>query len=702
MAATAASKSLDLDIQIQRERLRLAKPAPKAEEIDDTTGAPVGVRAAVGAAVSPKDRLATIRKTFPDAEPHGDDNFIYTDPKTGKRTLYNETGNRAFGISLPTWGDVASIAPEIGEFAGGIVGGATALAAAPFTGGTSVAAVPIGVGTGAVAGRELARKAAQWGLGSEETRPFTEQVADQATTFGVNAIAGPLAEKALQAGKAVVGPVARYVGGKVTNKPTLKAFDDAGVALQAGAVTGNRVVQSLEQGAYSAPLSAGIMQRSFDNTLADVHGVERSIAERLASGARRNPTPQPVQSIEGAGAALKDAAKNAGERFAKTREHIDTTAVNLIGADRPTALTHTTALLNDLEAQLAKAPQSQPELSRAIGEARKMIDDAAQAGQDLPFEVVRKIRSRIGQELERPDVAGWRPGENASMARLYGALKDDLFGAATAAGPRAEQALRVHDRYVRMFRSDAKGTRVPPAETLQKVVDAKTDAQALRYAMEGAQDSTQRLAQLRRAVTPEEWDVISASVFHSLGRAKPGAQGVSLLGETADDFSISTFLTNWSKLQKSGSSKVLFGGPRYAHLEKPINDLVKVVDSLKDSAKMRNTSGTARSINASALVTGTGAALGALAQPDAEGARSGALTAILGGAALTIGGAKLLTSPRFIRWLAGSARAVASNPNSLPQRIARLEGIAKVEPDLREEINQILADHRSGKPPAQR
>jgi hypothetical protein len=60
-------------------------PAPSEKQIEMTTGAPLGVRAAVGSATTMQDKLATLKQYFPDAQPYDKENFIYTDPKTGQK-----------------------------------------------------------------------------------------------------------------------------------------------------------------------------------------------------------------------------------------------------------------------------------------------------------------------------------------------------------------------------------------------------------------------------------------------------------------------------------------------------------------------------------------------------------------------------------------------------------------------------------------
>lgn len=91
---------------------------PFNQSLDKRRGAPFGVRAVVGSLENPQDRLATLRKWYPDAQPYDDDNSVFTDPDTGRPTLYNPPG-----IILDL-GDFASVGGEVAEFGGGVVGGA--------------------------------------------------------------------------------------------------------------------------------------------------------------------------------------------------------------------------------------------------------------------------------------------------------------------------------------------------------------------------------------------------------------------------------------------------------------------------------------------------------------------------------------------------------------------------------------------------
>jgi hypothetical protein len=152
--------------------------------IDRRTGAPADVRAAVGAAQTPEGRLSTLRKYAPQAQPYGDDNFLYPNPATGRQTLYNPKGL--------DFGDVASVLPEYGEFAGGTLGGMLAalpcVAGVPVTGGASLALVPAGIGLGAAGGREAVTAYANRFMGTDDTRGLGQRLGDTALTAGTNAI----------------------------------------------------------------------------------------------------------------------------------------------------------------------------------------------------------------------------------------------------------------------------------------------------------------------------------------------------------------------------------------------------------------------------------------------------------------------------------------------------------------------------------
>ena len=96
---------------------------PKFKSINTSSGAPLKVRAVVGNFDDPERRLEALKQYYPDAvstagTPMGDDNFIYTDPASGQKTLYNPKGFDT--------GDIVSVGRDVVSGIAGSIGGASA------------------------------------------------------------------------------------------------------------------------------------------------------------------------------------------------------------------------------------------------------------------------------------------------------------------------------------------------------------------------------------------------------------------------------------------------------------------------------------------------------------------------------------------------------------------------------------------------
>lgn len=636
-----------------RMRLALATSPVDPKKLDKR-GAPVRVRVAVGNARTPEDRLSTLKRYYPDAEPYGEDNFIFTDPQTKRPTIYNPEGM--------DFGDIPSIGPEIAEGIGGFAGGAAAAASAPITGGASLITVPAAAGVGAASAREMYDLATKALIGTDDTRGVGTKVLDTAVTGGVNAIGTRVGDLVERGGKALIGMIPRRnpVGGP----SALTDFSNAGVDPSAGAVTGNRATQMIEKGLSNTPGGARVMQEQAQRQLDQLAAEAERIATQMGPGGTAQET----------GATIRQGSKEAGERFANRRLELDEKVANFVGKDTRVPVKNVEAVIKEMETAIAAAPETRgPQLQAALDELRAVQADAAANG--IPFQALREARTALGKAIERPDVSGYVPKSEAALHRAYGTLSEDIYAAARAAGPDAEKALATHDRYVRFNRN----VNLP---TLDKIDKMGLDEEAFRFAMSGAKDGGSKLLTLRRNLTPEEWDVVSSSAFSKLGRAKPGQQGATDLAAEPGEFSINTFLTNWNTLSPE-ARRALFAGTRYQGLNPEINGLVRVVERLKDADKMANPSGTARNLLIAAGIGSAG--------NDVLGGNPGSAAAtIAGGVIAPRMAAKLMTSPRFISWLSNAATATARQPETVGAHLGRLAAIAKAEPELREAIYGYL------------
>lgn len=630
--------------------------------IDKKSGAPARVRTLVGSAPEP-DRLANIKRFYSDAVPYGEDNFVFTDPASGRPTLYNPPGIDA--------GDVFAVAREatqviggtLGAAGGAIVGGTSGLAGGP----AAPATVPAGAVTGAIAGSGLGSAAggalfdiaANTLMGRVDTRTPGQVVLD--TTLDV---AGGAAGEGI--GRAVgQGVKAAIAGSRPAVRALVGAFERLGIEPPAAAVSGSRATQTLAKALENSPFSADIMQQQAETVLAQTKRAADGLAARFGQ----------AQTKQGAGGVIKQAARNAAERFDFRQGQIYDEAFDLIGVDTRVPLNSIKQLRADMENQLAGAPLSlEAKLRPALKKIIQLEDDAQQGG--LPFGALREVRTMIGEDLAAPVLAGQSSSQNTAMKRVYGALTEDMSAAAQAAGGDAGKKLAAADRYTRIFMNTA-------AKTLEKIDRFDADERAFEFAMTSSRDGGTALSRLRRNFEPEEWDTVAATVFSRLGLARAGAQDAA--GEA---FSVSTFLTNWGKLAPE-AKEALFGGNRYKALKPALDDLTKVVESLKDVEKLTNTSNTARALVTLTSLGVLGSAAGGFLG-GTEGAGGGALTA-MSSVLAPRAAAKLMTSPRFVQWLARPA----SSLRDVSAHFGRLYAIASAEPEIAEEIGQYVSAMRA-------
>ena len=616
--------------------------------VDKSSGAPARVRSLVGGAPL-QDRLANLKRFYPDAVPYGDDNFVFTDPKTGRPTLYNPPG-----IDL---GDVASVAREGFQMAGATMGAAFGaaggfVAGAPTGPGaflTGAAGGAMGAGFGSAAGGSLYDISANLLMGRIDTRTLGES----AIATGLDVLGGAVGQRA---GELVgAGAKAAMGGGKRAAQALVEAYRRLGVTPPAGAVSGSRTVGTIEKALESIPSSIQTMQRNAEKILSQTKAAAESLAGKFG----------PVKTVQGAGETIKTAAVKAAERFGFKQEKAYQEAFELVGENTPVGAESVIALREALMAELAQAPQA---LKQTFGPAIAMLRAIeADAVEGLPFAALRQIRTNVGKDIATPHLSGSSGAQNEALKRIYGALTEDMSAAARQAGPEAAKKLAIADRFTRLYMNTA-------AKTFEKINKFDADEKAWNFVMSATKDGVQMLSRLKRHFAPEEWDTVTGTVLARLGLARQGAQNAA-----GDAFSVSTFLTNWNKISPE-ARKLLFGGKRYEDLALALDDLVKVVGSLKEVEKLTNKSQTARHMIGFMSLNTLGGALGAAATGDVQGAAGGVLLTLVAPRVA----ARLITNPAFVRWLA----TPITKTQAIAPHIGRLLGIAVAEPEIREEIEQ--------------
>jgi len=257
---------------------------------------------------------------------------------------------------------------------------------------------------------------------------------------------------------------------------------------------------------------------------------------------------------------------------------------------------------------------------------------AATTDGKLPFEAIKKLRTLVGNEISDATLASDVP--RSKWKALYAALSDDM-GEAVAGSAEGRAAWKRANNYTRAGLSRI--------QAIESVVDKNGGPEAIfRAATSNTRDGATTLRAVMQSLDKEGQKTVSATVLRRLGIANPSNQD-----DLGEQFSTSTFLTNWNKLSPE-AKRTLFDryGPKF---RQDMDQIAKVAANLRAGSEVfRNLSGTSRQ---QALWSTTGGfALSVLTgQLQFAAGIAGGVT----GANLT---ARLFTNPRFVRWLAQSTK----------------------------------------------
>jgi len=683
--------------------------------IDTQSGGDAGARAQVAAAQSAEDKLATIKKFYPDALPvevldpkdgaarFGRGNFVFTNPETGGLTLFDEDV-RLFGMPIPTLGDLADAGPEIAEtfgaISGGIIGaGAAATVAAPTVLGTIPAASAgfvVGEGLGSAAAREAYIGILDYFGETEDNRTGTERLADFSTTASINAAAGPIISKIWKGTKFVVGGPIRYSVNALDAKAkeALERMTRAGVTNPtAGQVSGNPLVNLFEQYLSAAPPSVKIMKENAERTLIELDESTARLAGKY--GGVRTTSEAADQVMGAAQASRLRYDEQVKAMYDEVGDLIGDTVKSDAGATREFVQKYL---------ETSKTATGAPDLNPALEQAGRLLKDAGEGVLDYNqlkafrsslMSTVRKAESQGAlsrSEAKVKELIGYVTSDLDNLVKAAGNSQMDLFG--RAAGKTASNSILSKYKAANAFvkQNMRKGGDIAFVDEVIKKGGTEATG-ALRYVLGGARDGGERIEKLRRQFDAEEFNVLAGYTLGKMGMPTGSAAGASELGEQAlksgadaiadAGFSPNKFVSNWNNLSKE-AKEALFGGTEYADLAPALDDLVFTIDRVgKSASQMSNPSGTARLVGAMGTFGPLAAETGKLIGGD--GFEFG-----LGGLIAPYASAKLMTNKAFVSWLAKGVEIAAYTPKSFGQHIRRLVQISEVNPDIRDEIRGVI------------
>ncbi len=277
----------------------------------------------------------------------------------------------------------------------------------------------------------------------------------------------------------------------------------------------------------------------------------------------------------------------------------------------------------------------------------------------LPYEALQKLRSLVGREIDNANFGSdvprsmWRP--------VYAALSRDMEEAVKATGnPRAAEALQNANKYHSGY--------VDQLENIDSIIGKKDGEAAFLAAISGAKDGPTRLRSVMQALPEGEKKMVTSAFIRRMGRA---------VGNQQDDqnsvFSMNTFLTNYANTSPE-ARKILFNGygPEFA---KNMETIAKATSRIRDGSKVfANPSGTGGRYALIGQIAGTGSTAGTLAATGNPALAFITVASSLGGSLTANGAARVMTSPKYVNWLAKTAELPSGELNS---QLQVLRGIAE-------------------------
>ena len=437
---------------------------------------------------------------------------------------------------------------------------------------------------------------------------------------------------------------------KIANvSPTATAaFEKLNIPQNLAAVSDSPAVKLYDRWISKFPGSAGVMQKNTDEILEAIEGNIKKIG---------GDSPATRQE---AGAVIQKGVFDFTSRVKKSSEFLYDRVDRKIPTNTRVPASNTLSLLNDPQFQSDIFGKEANAIITHLNKSASTMKGAVtgvtqgQAG-TIPYSELRQVRTLVGRKLSNTLLIGGE--DEAALKRLYGQLSEDMKSAATNAG-----ASKEFDNATTFYKNHIQGIE----KQLQQIANKASPEDAYRAAISGTKEGGTKINQVMKSLALPEREIVRGTILHNLGKATAGQQdGAGTL------FSTQTFLTNWNKIAPE-AKKALFGADTETRIA--IDTIATVASRLKGVERFGNPSGTAQQMTMGFLL-----------------ASSMTMPLRVGGALLGANSsARLLTNPRFVKWLGKNVNKNLS-PQSLNKALKELKSVAIKEKIINDDIAQYVA-----------
>ena len=650
----------------------------------DQTGAPIAIRMQLSSAPQGQ-RKDILSKYFPqaftaaemlEANPDldieklgGNEQLFYLDNNVMK--LVDPPGfiQSVFPPKIDV-GDIAEAGRDVVSTIGGGLGGTAAFLAGQA--GPQIATpeeiytVPLAAALGAeTAGQLYDTTMSMFTPGGIDRGGPVQQLGQAAQNLSTEFAGGRLGDMATRGVKTAIQKGTQRLSG-ISPGQRADDFANLGIDGTAATLTGRPSVANLEESLGGSLFAADIIGASRDKLLKQLTDTTDKIAKKFGS---------PAGSKEEVGAVIRQGALASFDKIEAKKTQLYDEAYNAASGINVN-FQNLRTLKAELETELAQAPESlKGSLGPAIAQIDVILKDAAQNNGLLPLQAIRSVRTALGKTIGKPVPGAIRVMKQGDerLPSIYKAVTADIGASVNNASPNAARLLRKADDYTRY-------TAKENLAVINTISKRGLDSQVFDFAIFGSTKGGQRIREVFKNLGRDERDAVSASVISQLGYRGNASEGA--------EWSARTFLTNWQKLDKN-AKQVLFGAPRFREVAKELNSLARL-------AKVTAERGAADNVSRSGAVLTTAGqifpllAAGGLAiydQPEA------AKSAFAIGASTILApryAAKLMTSPKFLRWIKSTAQVANKGVNPLSVQLGRLAALPGKDGELGEAVNAFV------------
>lgn len=447
--------------------------------------------------------------------------------------------------------------------------------------------------------------------------------------------------------------------GRAAMERRIRDFESLGATPSVGQATQSWPMQGVESLLAGGPTSSGVLSRFAEKQ-----------ADQIGAGLQGKANAiSPNASAERAGRAVEKGSELFKSNNSVMKRALYWQADNLVPPNTPVPMQNTwQEVVRMTTPNPGAAATTGAMVNTKIASLRKTLEqDLATGGGNITYDALRRIRTDIGEALDDFSLVSDTP--TREFKALYAALSRDMETVAASQGPAAAAAAKRANNYTR-----ASSERL---ETLSRIVDRSGGPEKVYSAiMAGTRDGGTTLRSVLQSLPQDGQKALTAAVIKRMGIANPGAQDAA--GEV---FSAATFLTNWNKVSPE-ARRALFDryGPGFSN---DIEKIGRVAQNIKEGSKVfANPSGTANRAAAIGYYTSLPAAAAASAFAPSVGMMPFAALVLSGLASNA--GARLMTNPQFVKWLANSTKAPRG------AAMASLQVMAQSDPDAADLYQSLL------------